>query len=259
MSRVTCIPLHFLVVILVLGVAMPAPIWAQTPPEKPATSQPDPGKMKPLREAIDGLVKAVKEKSDVDLNHFGKEVGDKYLLGDKAMQDEAVDGLGKALKAKNVDVRTVVVESLSKTGGKASTLLIAELDAEAAKKSSTYMCKVISAIGTLKEEKSIPVLLKLLHHKDNDVIKQTVLAFNNYRDTKLEQRKQLFEDLMKIYAPIESAGTRSGAKTTDETRYRDLRSSFESTLTAITNKSGVEKAFNWDQWYKKEGKDAKAW
>jgi hypothetical protein len=238
-----------------------AQAFAFQTPEKPAGAQDtDPAKMKPLSEAVEGLDKALKEKSEVDVLHFAKLVGDHYAVGDKALQDTAVDRLGRALKSKNVEIKTTVIEALGKSGGKASAVLVSEIEGETAKNNSTYACKVVQGIGQLKEEKSIPVLLKLLHNKNDDVVAQAVLAFINYRDLKLEARKNVFKELMKNYAPLESAAQKSGAKTTDKQRYAKLSPSYENTLRALSNKQDVKGgAEEWDKWFRKEGEKATAW
>lgn len=236
-------------------------VFAQNPPEKPAEGgQPDEAKMKPLREALDELDRAIKGKVEVEIITYVKEVGDKLTLGSKAMQDEAIDKLGKTLKSKNTEIKALSIEGLAKAASpKASQLLLAEIDAEPTKSNVTLLCKCVSAIGSIKDEKAVAPLLKLLHHKETDVQGQAVAALGNYRDLKLESRKTLFKDLMKIYAPIESAATKSGAKTTDKARHEKLSGPFESTLSALTGKSGVSGAFQWDQWFKKEGEKAAKW
>lgn len=231
-----------------------AAVTAQTP-AKDAGQE----KSKPLREAIDGLDKSVKDKSDVDIIHFVTEIGTKFALGDKAMQDEAVDKLVKQLKSKSKDVRTNVLEALSKTTARATAGLVADLDSDMAKDNVSYLCKVIAALGALKDEKALPVLSKLMHHKDLDACAQAVAALANYKDAKLDQRKALFEDILKNYGPVESAATKSGAKTTDKAKFDKLQSPFESTLAAITNKQGLKGTLQWDQWYRKEGKKLEQW
>lgn len=254
-------PRTLLFLFALLVVAQGPSLTAQTPQEKPAEGgQPDEAKMKPLREALDELDKAIKGKIEVEIIAYVKEVGDKLSLGSKAMQDEAVDKLAKTLKSKNNEIKLLSIEALAKAASpKASQLLLAEIDAEPTKNNVTLLCKCVAAVGSIKDEKAVAPLLKLLHHKETDVQGQAVAALGNYRDLKLENRKTLFKDLMKIYAPIESAATKSGAKTTDKARYEKLSGPFESTLAALTGKSGVTGAFQWDQWFKKEGEKAAKW
>lgn len=252
---------RLLIFFALLAVVGSSSIFAQTPPEKPAEgAQADEAKMKPLREALDELDKAIKGKVEVEIITYVKEVGDKLTLGSKAMQDEAIDKLAKTLKSKNNEIKTLSIEALAKTASpKASQLLLAEIDSEPTKSNVTLLCKCVSAVGSIKDEKAVAPLLKLLHHKETDVQGQAIAALGNFRDLKLEARKSLFKDLMKIYAPIESAATKSGAKTTDKVRHEKLSGPFESTLSALTGKSGVTGAFQWDQWFKKEGEKAAKW
>lgn len=245
--------LSILGAIFCLGV-LAAPMSGQD--SKPAE---DP-KKKALAEAMIGLDKAVKEKSDLDILQFSKLVSDQYPNGDKAQQDLAVDKLGKALKAaKSPEAHGGIVDSIAKTGGKAASILVAELDSEIGKKNLPVYCAALKGLGLLKDEKSIPILVKALKHKDDDAIAAAATALGNFRDSKVDQKKTLFEEILKVYSPIESAAQKSGATTTAKQKHEKLAPVFEAALGALTQKQGPKNAFEWDQWYRKEGKKAETW
>ena len=212
-----------------------------------------------LNEAVDGLKTAVKQKLKVDIVHYSKAVGEKYEGGDSKARQAAVSTLKKALKNKDSDVKSTVVEALGRTGGKAARILLKEAKGSAAKKSVTHLTNCIRAVGQLKNQKVVGDLGKFLNHKDNDVIAQAITSLGDYIESPLKLKKEIVEMLLKRYEPVYSAAHKSNPRTTDKQRYAKLSHSFEASLKALTYRTDITLAPEWGKWWRKKGKKAKVW
>ncbi len=213
-----------------------------------------------FQEVLDGLAKAFKEKSDVDILYYTKE-GVKKIAGAAPKQKGKFVGLvAKGLKSKNDEVRSQMITALGASGQpKASKILLKEAKSKRAKNSITYMCECLGALGRLADPKSLKDLSKFLNNKENRVIAAAINAMADYRNAPLKTRKDIVDILLKRYASVASPMTRPNPKTSDKQKFEALADSFESTLKILTKKTDLKGFDKWDRWYRKEGKKAKTW
>ena len=233
----------------------------------PAQNQGD-GKTPPVteetiaefQEVLDGLAKAVKEKSDVDVLYYSKEGVKKISGADAKQKGKFVVLVAKGLKSKNDEVRSNAIATLGASGYlKASKFLLKEAKSKRAKNSITYMCECIAALGKLADPKSLKDLSKFLNNKENRVIAAAINAMSDYRNASFKTRKNIVDILLKHYASVASPMTRPNPKTSDKQKFEALADSFESTLKILTKKTDLKGFDKWDRWYRKEGKKAKRW
>lgn len=227
-------------------------------------------KVKELKALFEVYDKALKEKSETDLVAKAKPLADLYPEVEKPLQAEIVERHTKGLKvSKARDSKLAILEQMVRTGGKAFGTIAAETESELAKDDVKYLCGVLKALGQTKDEKQIPLFMKFLLYKDDEAVAQSVKSLANFKASKTETKKEIFEGIMKLYSPLESASSPSsgGAGKPANNRGSDtairrlgvLREPINATLTSLSGKGGLADANLWDRWYRKEGKKAAKW
>lgn len=228
----------------------------------PAVAQDEEKKQaEPTEESIAALAESAgemaKAKSDTDMVFFAKQIVERFKGGDEKTQDKAIDAMARGLKTKSDDTKKVIVEQLGKTGHRAAKHLLAE--AKKSKKDTSMLCDCLKAAGNVHDPKQWKEILGYINHKDNIVISSAIVSVSGYADEDTKIRKDIVKELLKTYNSVASAANKSNPATTDKEKYNFLFNPFESTLKQLTKKSDIQGAFQWDQWFRKEGEDMKEW
>ncbi len=247
----------FLVATLALILTLAGSVDAQQ--KKTTKVKPTKESKQLLTEAIDALKAAQKEDLELETKRCMILVSSHFEGGDKALKAKALKLLAKQLKKRDIEMKQAVLKALSETGPEASKIFIAEVKKPTAKKSLSYKCEVIAALGRLRDPKSIDYLLKFLHNKDIAVTVAGIEALASYKESETPHRKEIVKELLKFYGPLEGAARMPTAKTEIVRKYNKLRSSFEGTLRAVTGKVDAKNAAAWNRWFRKVGKKLKEW
>ncbi|MCA9321222.1 MAG: hypothetical protein KDB53_10835 [Planctomycetes bacterium] len=237
-------------------------VWAQEPEKKedpPVDPSPTEETIAALQKVVDGLEQATKDKSDVDILFYTKQVVETFKGGEEKQQNDLIGVLTKNLKSRNEEVRNATLQALSMTDDRALRPLLKELNGREAKDDMTYLSDCIAAVGRLHSEKAVKDLSKLLNHKENRVIAVTIVAFGDYGKADLGVRKNIVDTLLKRYGSVTSPMNKSNPSTSEKERFEALADSFESTLRRLTRQADIKTFDLWDKWYRKDGKKAKEW
>jgi HEAT repeat protein len=209
-------------------------------------------------EAIAGLEKAIKEKAKPDIKHFVAQLGDKFAGAKPPQQKEILKLDGIVLGMADQELKDAAVEAIAKTNVEGVPILIKELDKKATEENAGFHASVIKAIGRLKDQKSgLDKLLKLLKHKSIDVVATSVDALANYKDAPFETKKNIFDEIIKIYSSIGSAAN-SPRDTTAKNKLTRLQPSADETLRNLTGQQ-IKGPTEWLKWWNDTGKKATKW
>ncbi len=212
-----------------------------------------------IDEAIAGLRQGLAEKSDVDIAAFAKKLGEKFKAASEKQVPEILKLLRQAVQSRNPSVRETTLEALVATESEgAAKILLAEIDRKPVKDDPPVRESLIRGLGRLHQAVALEPLLKLLKDKDNLIIAGAAEALSHYKDAKIDAKKQIVEEILKIYAPIESKVNKDPRDTTAREKLKATQNAFEGSLKALTAQS-LSGAFNWQKWWNDTGKKAKSW
>jgi HEAT repeat protein len=209
-------------------------------------------------DALKGLEKAVKEKSKVDVVHYATVLGDKFKDATDAQKKLFFPAMKKAVTNPDKDAKKAVVEALGKAAdARGLEVLTAEIDKT--KDDVQYQGWCIESIGRIKDLKTgAPYLKKLFNHKSIEVVAAAVRAYAFYKDVDLAARKEIVNDLLKMYGSYSSAAN-NPRDNSGKNKLEKTQTAFEETLkalTGLTDKSGHDQ---WSKWWNDTGKKADKW
>lgn len=209
-------------------------------------------------DALKGLEKAVKEKSKVDVVHFSTVLGDKFKDATDAQKKLFFPAMKKAVAVADKDAKKAVVESLGKAAdARGLEILIGEVDKT--KDDAQYQGWCIESIGRIKDVKTgAPYLKKLFNNKSIEVVASSIRAHAFYKDADLAVRKELVNDLLKIYGSYSSAAN-NPRDNSGKAKLEKTQTAFEESLkalTGLTDKTGFDQ---WSKWWNDTGKKADKW
>jgi HEAT repeat protein len=214
-----------------------------------------------IDEAIASLEKALKEKSKPDIKHFVSALGEKFASAKPPQQKEILRLDGVVLGLPEQELKDAAVEAVGRTNAEGVPLLIKELDKKTTEENPGYQANVIKAIGRLKDPKAgLDRLLKLLKNKSIDVVATATDALANYKDAPFETKKNIFDEIIKIYSSVHSAANSSSGQrdTTAKNKLTRLGPSADETLRNLTGQQ-VKGAPEWLKWWNDTGKKATKW
>lgn len=224
--------------------------------EKKAPPEPTEESMAALKEAMDNLTSALKDKDDESAKSSIDKIATKYEGGDKSLKGKAVALLKKCLKSKNKDVRNAAISGLSNTGGHAVKILMK--GASSSKKDASLQQRYLNAAGKLRDEKVISEIAKYLNHPDNNTVKTAIYSLGYYNESSTKVRKEIVKSLLKTYSSVASAYNKPSPATADKQKYEALFNPYESVLKKLT-KQEMQGALVWNRWFRKDGKKRKEW
>jgi hypothetical protein len=175
------------------------------------------------------MVKTVKKLFDI-----GPQMPDESLLRAAVglfaeMGKKGKDALFWALKHKNLKIKTKNEESDWR-------------------KKLAIQCFIVEAIGFNNEKSSIKPLCKLLWEDEALIVKATCKALSQYSKLPLKERKSIVEELVKVYANINSLSVANPKREDYRERLLQTEVSFNEALRALTLKS-FENSVDWQKWY----------
>lgn len=212
-------------------------------------------------DSIAGLEKAIKEKAKADIKHFVSALGDKFAAAKPPQQKDILRLDGVVLALPEQELRDAAVEAIGKTNADGVPLLLKELDKKATEENAGYQALVIKSLGKLKDPKAgLERLTKLLRNKSIAVVATATEALSNYKDAPFETKKNVFDDIMKIYLSVHSAANASNAQrdTTAKNKLSTLQAPADETLKALTGQQ-LKGAPDWQKWWNETGKKAAKW
>ncbi len=209
-------------------------------------------------DALKGLEKAVKEKSKVDIVHFATVLGDKYKDATEPQKKLFFPALKKAIANPEKDAKKAVVEALGKAAdSRGLEILIGEVDKT--KDDVQYQGWCVESIGRIKDVKTgAPYLKKLFNNKSIEVVASSIRAHAFYKDSDLAVRKELVNELLKIYGSYSSAAN-NPRDNSGKAKLEKTQTAFEESLKALTgiaDKAGFDQ---WSKWWNDTGKKADKW
>jgi HEAT repeat protein len=211
-----------------------------------------------IDDAIASLEKAIKEKAKPDIKHFLTLLADKYATAKPEQKKTIVKLDGQVLGNADQELKDAAVEALGKTDASAAPTLIKEIDKKPTEENLNYMAAVVKALGRLKDPKAgQDKLLKLLKHKSIDVTAVAIEALANYKDAPFEAKKEIFDDILKIYGSIQSAANEP-RDTTAKAKLTKIQGPADETLRNLTGQS-LKGAVDWQKWWNDTGKKAAKW
>jgi hypothetical protein len=215
----------------------------------------------PVDEIDDGIAsleKAIKEKAKPDIKHYLTLLADKYASAKPEQKKNILRLDGLVLNNADQELKDAAVEAVARTDAAGVALLVKELDKKPTEDNMAYMAAVIKAIGRLKDPKAgQDRLLKLLKHKSIDVVAFATEALANYKEAPMEAKKEIFDDILKIYASIASAANEP-RDSTAKAKLTKLQPAADETLRNLTGQS-LKGAIDWQKWWNDTGKKAAKW
>ena len=218
-------------------------------------------------QALEGLKTAQKEKSDPDQIHFATEIGKLWEKADDKQRKTAFGLIGKNLRfIKNQEILDATVDVLAlMTGGPkdrdaemATKILVVETSKKTTEDNVTYYVRVLASIGLLQTKRGAETLTKLLKDKDYDVRAGAVLALANYSDKEINERRDIVEEILKMYTGASSAAN-DPRDTTAKKRLEKVQGVSEATLKKLTGQEIAGGANEWWKWWNDHGKRDKEW
>lgn len=107
---------------------------------------------------------------------------------------------------------------------------------------------IVEAIGFNKDKSSVKELMKLLWNDATPIVVAAAKALSNYSTLPLKERKPIVQELVKVYANINSLSLANPKREDYRQRLLQVEVPFNEALRALTLKS-FESAEEWQKWY----------
>lgn len=116
---------------------------------------------------------------------------------------------------------------------------------------------IIEAMGMSKNPDAIKTLTKLLWDDDAETIKASCKALANYNELPLKERKEIVEELVKVYANLNTLALNNPKIPQYKQKLITVEGYFNVALNKLTLQS-LESAEEWQKWYN-DNKKKKEW
>jgi HEAT repeat protein len=209
-------------------------------------------------DAIASLEKALKEKANADVKHFAALLGDKFA-GAKPEQQKTILKLhDRVLGHPDQEIKDAALEAIAKTDARAVPTVIKEMDKKTTEDNVAHFANCIKTLGRLKDPKAgKDRLLKLLKHKSIDVASTAVEALANYKDASMEAKKEIVEDILKMYGSFTSAAN-NPRDSTAQSKLKRFQGPADESLRGLTGQQ-IQGHPAWLKWWNDTGKKADKW